>query len=79
MLVLSRKKGEAVNIADGVTVTVREISGSRVLLGFEAPSEVRIKRQELPFRASPSRSERDETASRDRSSAEVPSLVRLLR
>jgi carbon storage regulator len=52
MLVLSRKKGEAINIADGVTIVVREITGSRVVLGFEAPSDVRIMRQELPHRAS---------------------------
>jgi carbon storage regulator len=52
MLVLSRKKGEAINIADGVTITVREITGSRVVLGFEAPSDVRIMRQELPLRVS---------------------------
>lgn len=52
MLVLSRKKGEAINIADGVTITVREITGSRVVLGFEAPSDVRIRRQELPLRIS---------------------------
>ena len=52
MLVLSRKKGEAVNIAEGVTVTVRQISGSRVVLGFEAPHDVRIVRQELPQRGS---------------------------
>lgn len=52
MLVLSRKKGEAVKIAEGVTMTVREILGSRVVLGFEAPSEVRILRQELPLRTS---------------------------
>jgi carbon storage regulator len=51
MLVLSRKKGEAINIAEDVTITVREISGSRVVLGFEAPGDVRIVRQELPLRA----------------------------
>lgn len=51
MLVLSRKKGEAIHIAEDVTITVREISGSRVVLGFEAPGDVRIVRQELPLRA----------------------------
>jgi carbon storage regulator len=56
MLVLSRKKGQAINIAEGVTVTVREISGSRVVLGFEAPREVHIVRQELPLRTSKQKS-----------------------
>jgi len=56
MLVLSRKKGQAINIAEGVTITVREVSGSRVVLGFEAPSNIRIVRQELPLRALKQRS-----------------------
>jgi carbon storage regulator len=56
MLVLSRKKGQAISIAAGVTVTVREISRSRVVLGFEAPSDVRIVRQELPLCDSKQRS-----------------------
>lgn len=56
MLVLSRKKGQAISIAAGVTVTVREISRSRVLLGFEAPRDVRVFRRELPLRDSKQRS-----------------------
>lgn len=56
MLVLSRKKGQAISIAAGITVTVREISGSRVVLSFEAPSDVCIVRQELRLRDSKQRS-----------------------
>lgn len=47
MLVLSRKQGQSVRVAPGVTITVRQISGSRVVLGLEAPREVRIVREEL--------------------------------
>ena len=46
MLVLSRKQGEAIVIGDGVTVTVVGIQGGRVKLGFYAPAEVPIHREE---------------------------------
>ena len=47
MLVLSRKTGEKVVIGDGIEVTVLQIRGDRVKLGFSAPKEVTIHRQEL--------------------------------
>jgi carbon storage regulator len=47
MLVLSRKIGERVTIGDGVVVTVLEVKGKQVRLGFEAPSDVPIWRGEL--------------------------------
>ncbi len=47
MLVLSRKLGEAIVIGDGITVTVVEVKGERVRLGFTAPAEVPIHREEL--------------------------------
>jgi carbon storage regulator len=49
MLVLSRKVGERVTIGDGVVVTVLEVKGRQVRLGFEAPSDVPIWRGELEF------------------------------
>jgi carbon storage regulator len=49
MLVLSRKIGERVTIGDGVVVTVLEVKGKQVRLGFEAPSDVPIWRGELEF------------------------------
>jgi carbon storage regulator len=48
MLVLSRKLGERVRIAGGVVVEVLEIRGRRIRLGFDAPPEVAIWREELP-------------------------------
>jgi carbon storage regulator CsrA len=45
MLVLSRKIGEQFN--DNVCVTVTAAHGNRVQLGFSAPKEVSIRRQEL--------------------------------
>ena len=47
MLVLSRKPGETIRIGENVTVQIRRVSGSRVVLALEAPREVRILRGEL--------------------------------
>jgi carbon storage regulator len=47
MLVLSRKVGEAVIIGGGICVTVVAIQGSQIRLGFTAPDDVPIYRQEL--------------------------------
>ncbi|NQT17639.1 MAG: carbon storage regulator [Planctomycetes bacterium] len=50
MLVLNRKKGERVLIGQNICVTVLEVRGSRVRLGFECPKEVPVHRQELSER-----------------------------
>lgn len=47
MLVLSRKLGEKIVIADNIIVTVVEIRGGRIRLGITAPDEVRIDRAEV--------------------------------
>jgi carbon storage regulator len=47
MLVLSRKHGEAILIGNDITVTVLEVRGDRVKLGFSAPREVPIHRAEV--------------------------------
>lgn len=47
MLVLTRKKGEAILIGDGITVTVVECDGEKVKLGIDAPRNVSILRKEL--------------------------------
>jgi carbon storage regulator len=49
MLVLSRKIGERVVIGDRIVVTVLEVKGRQVRLGFEAPPDVQIWRGELSF------------------------------
>jgi len=49
MLVLSRKIGERVVIGDQIVVTVLEVKGRQVRLGFEAPNNVQIWRGELEF------------------------------
>jgi len=47
MLVLSRKVGESVIIQNNIKITVLEISGNQIKLGFEAPADVLIFRQEV--------------------------------
>lgn len=47
MLVLSRKKGETTIIGRKIRVTVLDVSGNRVKLGFSGPPDVPIHREEL--------------------------------
>ena len=41
MLVLSRKKGEAIRIGDDVVITILESDTGRVKVGIDAPPETR--------------------------------------
>jgi carbon storage regulator len=47
MLVLSRKHGESVRIADNIEVVVLEIKNGKVRLGFRCPDEVPVLRREV--------------------------------
>jgi carbon storage regulator len=47
MLVLTRKKGEAIHIGDEVEVRVLSVQGNRVRLGIEAPAHIDVRRGEL--------------------------------
>jgi len=47
MLVLSRKTQQCIRLGDAIVVTVIGVGGDRVRLGIEAPSDVRILREEL--------------------------------
>ncbi len=47
MLVLSRKSGECVQIGRCIEVKVLEINGNKVKLGFTAPPDVAIQRNEI--------------------------------
>ena len=47
MLVLSRRTGERVWIGGSVRVEVLEVKGGRVKLGFSAPPDVDIQREEI--------------------------------
>lgn len=47
MLVLSRKRGERIMIGPNIELTVLDVQGDRVRLGFEAPVDVSIHRLEV--------------------------------
>lgn len=47
MLVLSRKSGESIKVADNIEIVVVSVYGQRVRLGIKAPKEVRILRAEF--------------------------------
>lgn len=51
MLVLRRKSGEAVILNQVITVRVLGVEGDRVKLGFDAPPDVVIVREELAIEA----------------------------
>lgn len=47
MLVLSRKRGEKVVIGGNIVVTFIEQRGNKIRLGFEAPPDIVIHREEI--------------------------------
>lgn len=47
MLVLSRRMGETLVIADNIRLTVLGVSGGQVRLGIEAPREISVHREEI--------------------------------
>jgi carbon storage regulator len=47
MLVLTRKKGERVLIGDDIVVTIIDVRGDGVRIGFDAPRGVPIQRAEV--------------------------------
>jgi carbon storage regulator len=56
MLILSRRPGESVKIGDEVTVTVLGVRGTQVRLGFAAPHDVAVHREEVYLRIEADRS-----------------------
>jgi carbon storage regulator len=50
MLILTRRMGESVRIGDDVTVTVLGVKGGQVRLGFTAPQDVAVHREEIYLR-----------------------------
>ncbi len=47
MLLLTRRIGEQIKIGDDITITITKVQGQQVRLGFEAPLDVAIHREEI--------------------------------
>ena len=47
MLVLSRKETQRIRVGDSVVVTIVKVSGDKVRVGIEAPSDMLVLRDEL--------------------------------
>jgi carbon storage regulator len=47
MLVLTRRPGQSIMIGEGIELVVVRVEGDRVVLGIEAPREIRVVRAEL--------------------------------
>ncbi|KUG02329.1 carbon storage regulator [hydrocarbon metagenome] len=47
MLVLNRKKGEAIIIGNDIQIYIVEVQGDNIKIGIEAPREVSIYRKEI--------------------------------
>jgi carbon storage regulator len=71
MLVLSRKIGERIVIAENVVVQVLAVRRGQIRLGITAPPSVSIRREELP-RHSPEELERHRATSQVKSSPRTP-------
>jgi len=62
MLVLSRKESEKIRLGEDVILTVVRVSGDRVRLGIQAPSNMLILREELSPEAVKETSEKSAVA-----------------
>ena len=47
MLILTRRPGESIKIGDDITVTVLAIRGNQLRLGFTAPQNIAVHREEV--------------------------------
>jgi len=46
MLILTRKKGEAITIGDNIQIQVLSVKGGQVRIGIDAPRDVSVNREE---------------------------------
>ena len=50
MLVLSRKESQRIRLGDSIVITIVKISGDKVRVGIDAPTDVLVLRDELEAR-----------------------------
>ena len=70
MLVLSRKESEKIMLGDSIVLTIVRVSGDRVRLGIQAPSDMLILRKELdPMKTSEPENSNEENDSDQKKAA----------
>ena len=47
MLILSRNKGETINIGDDIKITIIDVKGGQIRIGIEAPKNIPVHRSEI--------------------------------
>ena len=47
MLVLTRKPKESIIVGDNIIITVLSVNGDQVKIGFNAPRDIEINREEI--------------------------------
>ncbi|MFB0515230.1 MAG: carbon storage regulator CsrA [Candidatus Neomarinimicrobiota bacterium] len=70
MLVLSRKCGESIRVADGIIFTILECTGAQVKVGITAPPQLPVHREEVYLRI------REENLAAAQSKAAMDALVK---
>ncbi|TVZ39447.1 carbon storage regulator CsrA [Alteromonadaceae bacterium 2753L.S.0a.02] len=71
MLILTRRKDEAIKIGDNVTISVLAIRGNQVRLGIEAPKEITVHREEIYDRIKQEKEEDEVVDSHSKSKDDV--------
>ncbi|WP_027351940.1 carbon storage regulator CsrA [Desulfotomaculum nigrificans] len=47
MLILSRKKNQAIHIGDNIVITILDVASDNVKIGIEAPKNIQVYRSEV--------------------------------
>ncbi|WP_338048396.1 carbon storage regulator CsrA [Peribacillus alkalitolerans] len=47
LLILNRKKGESIQIGEGIEIKIVSIQGEQVKIGIEAPDDLEVYRKEI--------------------------------
>jgi carbon storage regulator len=59
MLILTRRVGETIMIGDDITLTVLGIRGNQTRIGFTAPAETPIHREEIYLKIQEEKNEQE--------------------
>ena len=59
MLVVTRKKGQVIEIGKDIKIMVVDVIGKQVRIGIEAPKEIKIFREELNERTLPKKQDQN--------------------